>query len=105
MAFGFPQADPFDAVNSFPGNGQILIGQFSTTNGTAISGSFLIQYTSNGVPGQQSAVSFFHVPSPGALAMMGAAGLIGTRRRRTVASTGRSRTALTWGNDIFRQQR
>lgn len=31
VASGFPQADPFDAVNSFPGNGQILIGQFSTT--------------------------------------------------------------------------
>ena len=44
-----PQGDPFDPVHSFPGNGHILIGQFSTTNGTAISGTFLIQYTSNGV--------------------------------------------------------
>ncbi len=75
------QGDPFDPVNSFPGNGQIQIGQFSTSNGTAISGEFLIQYTSNG-QFQQSAVSFFHVPSPGALALLGLAGLMGTRRRR-----------------------
>ena len=77
-----PQRDPFDPVNSFPGNGQIIIGQFSTANGTGISGSFLIQYTSNGVQFQQSAVSFFHVPGPGALALLVTAGLLGTRRRR-----------------------
>ncbi len=76
------QGDPFDPVNSFPGNGQILIGQFSTTNGTAISGTFLFQYTSNGVQFQQSVEGFFHVPGPGALALLGLAGLMGTRRRR-----------------------
>ena len=76
------QGDPFDPVNSFPGNGQIIIAQFSTADGTAIAGQFLIQYTSNGVQFQQSAVSFFHVPGPGALAMLVTAGLLGTRRRR-----------------------
>ncbi len=76
------QSDPFNAPFSFPGNGQIIIGQFSTTNGTAISGEFLIQYTSNGVQFQQLVVSFFHVPGPGALALLGLAGLMGTRRRR-----------------------
>ncbi len=76
------QGDPFDSVNSFPGNGQILIGQFSTSNGTAISGTFLMQFTSNGAQFQQAVVSFFHVPSPGALALLGTAGLIGARRRR-----------------------
>ncbi len=76
------QGDPFDPVNSFPGNGHILIGQYSTIGGTAIAGSFLLQYTSNGVQFQQSAVSFFHVPGPGGLALLGTAGLMGGRRRR-----------------------
>ncbi len=76
------QRDPFNAAASFPGNGQILIAQFSTADGTAIAGQFLIQYTSNGVQFQQSAVSFFHVPGPGALALLVTAGLLGTRRRR-----------------------
>ena len=75
-----PQGDPFDPVNSFPGNGQILIGQFSTADGTAISGTMLIQYLSNGQVG--TSIVSFGIPSPGALAMMGAACLIGTRRRR-----------------------
>ncbi len=76
------QGDPFDPVHSFPGNGQILIGQYSTSNGTAISGEFLIQYTSNGTQFNQSIGSFFHVPGPGAVALLGLAGLMGTRRRR-----------------------
>jgi len=78
-----PQGDPFNTDYS-SGNGQILIGQFSTVGGpdfTTISGTFLIQYVSNGVNGQ-SVVSFVHVPTPGALALLGAAGLIGARRRR-----------------------
>ena len=76
-----PQGNPFDAANSFPGNGQVLIGQFSTANGTGLSLAMLLQFVSNGQSGQVL-FSFFHVPTPGALAMMGAAGLIGTRRRR-----------------------
>ncbi len=77
------QRDPFNPNASFPGNGQILIGQFTGTPGsTAITGQFLIQYTSNGQQFVQSAVSFFHVPSPGALALLGTAALIGARRRR-----------------------
>ena len=76
-----PQGDPWNADYGGPGNGSILIGQFSTLEGTAISGTFLVQYVSNGVVGQ-SVVSFFHVPTPGALALLGTAGLIGARRRR-----------------------
>ncbi len=76
-----PQTDPFDPAY-VQGNGTVLIGQFSTADGTAISGTFLIQYTGNGKQGQQSVVSFFAVPTPGALALLGAAGLIGARRRR-----------------------
>ncbi len=76
------QGDPFNAAVSFPGNGHILIGQFSTSNGSAISGTFLLHYTSNGVQFQTSVESFFHVPGPGALALLGLTGLMGTRRRR-----------------------
>ncbi len=78
------QGNPFDAVNSYAGNGQVLIGQFSTADGTAIGGTMLLKYVGNGTPVNRI-VSFFHVPSPGALAMMGVmgvAGLFGTRRRR-----------------------
>jgi hypothetical protein len=48
-----PQGNPFDPVNSYPGNGQILIGQFSMENpgifSWGIEGSFLLQYTSDGL--------------------------------------------------------
>jgi len=75
-----PQGDPFDSDNSFPGNGHILIGQFSTLDGTSISGTMLIRYVSNGTSGSQ--IVGFGIPTPGALAMLGVAGLIGARRRR-----------------------
>ncbi len=77
-----PQNDPWNTDYGGPGGGQILLGQFSTTLGNVISGTFLIQFVSNGVPGQQSVVSFVHIPTPGALALLGTAGLIGARRRR-----------------------
>jgi len=54
-----PQADPFDPVNSFPGDGRIIIGQFSTADGLAIQGTMLIQYFSDGAFGL-SVVSFEH---------------------------------------------
>ena len=77
-----PQGDPFDPVFSFPGNGQILIGQFSTANGTGIMGTMLLQFFSNGVS-EQAIVSFDQqIPTPGALALLGIAGLLGLRRRR-----------------------
>ena len=76
------QANPFDPANSFPGNGQILIAQFSTANGTEIHGTLLLKFVSNGVSGLQAYVGFTSIPAPGALALLGAAGLIGTRRRR-----------------------
>jgi hypothetical protein len=43
------QGNPFDPVHSFPGNGRILIGQFSTADGSKIVGSFLMQFVSDGV--------------------------------------------------------
>ena len=76
-----PQANPFDAANSFPGNGQILFAQFATADGTGFSGTLLTGGISNGVS-QSWYGSFFHVPGPGALWLLGAMGLLGSRRRR-----------------------
>jgi hypothetical protein len=77
-----PQGNPFDPINAFPGNGSLLLGQFSTANGTGIQGTFLLQYVSDGVV-TASVESFAHfIPTPGALGLLGAAGLIGCRRRR-----------------------
>ena len=74
-----PQGDPFDPVWA-AGDGRVLIGQFSTLDGSAIQGTMLLQYISNNVVGQ-SIVSFYHVPCPGALWLLGATGLLGSRRR------------------------
>lgn len=76
-----PQGDPFDP-NYFPGNGQVLIGQFATADGTGIMGTMLLQYISNGDFGE-TVVSFdLQVPAPGAFALLAVAGLLGTGRRR-----------------------
>ncbi len=76
-----PAADPFNP-DFFAGDGRVLIGQFSTADGSAIQGTMLLQYISKGVVGQ-SVVSFFvPVPGPGALWLLGAVGLLGSRRRR-----------------------
>ena len=75
-----PQANPFDPIN-VSGNGQILIAQFSTADGTGFSGTMLVGYISNDLVGFE-VVSFYHVPGPGALWLLGAAGLLGSRRRR-----------------------
>jgi hypothetical protein len=77
-----PQGDPFNPINSFPGDGSILIGQFATTNGSSIVGSFLLQYRSDGVV-TATYEGFEHfIPAPGALGLLGLAGLLTTRRRR-----------------------
>ena len=73
-----PQGNPFDPANSFPGTGQILLAQFSTADGTEIHGTLLLKF----VGSAQAYVGFTSIPAPGALALLGAAGLIGTRRRR-----------------------
>jgi hypothetical protein len=54
-----PQGNPFDPANSFPGDGSVLIGQFSTADGNAISGTIPLQYISNGFT-EQSIVTFHH---------------------------------------------
>jgi hypothetical protein len=83
--FPNPQADPWDPVyGSGPGGiGSILLGQFSTVDGTGIQGSFVVQYNPDGGAAEQTFVSWEHlIPTPGALGLLGVAGLIGCRRRR-----------------------
>jgi len=75
-----PQSDPFNTDYS-SGNGQILLGQFATTNGTGFSGTWLMRFVGNGV-NAQAIQSFFHIPAPGALGLVCVAALCGTRRRR-----------------------
>jgi len=57
-----PAADPFNP-DFFAGDGRVLIGQFSTVDGSGIEGTMLLQYTSNNVFGQ-SVVSFQHMLDP-----------------------------------------
>ena len=51
------QGDPFDP-DFVAGDGRVLIGQFSTADGSAIQGTMLLDYVSNGVD-TQSVESFF----------------------------------------------
>ncbi|TDJ58749.1 MAG: hypothetical protein E2O40_01160, partial [Planctomycetota bacterium] len=51
-----PQGYAFDPV-CFPGDGRVLIGQFSTHDGSAIHGIMLLQFRSDGVV-EQAVVSF-----------------------------------------------
>ncbi len=78
-----PQGDPFNSDYGGPGNGQILIGQFATADGFGFQGTMLVGGVSNGVSFQ--AVVGFGVPGPGALWALGAAGLLGSRRRAPCA--------------------
>ncbi len=73
-----PQGDPFNPefVN---GNGQILIGQFSTADGTAISGTMLLGYVSNGKAG--STIESFFLPGPGGLPALALFCALSARRR------------------------
>ncbi len=77
-----PQADPFNSDYGGPGDGNILIAQFATADGTGISGTMLLRFFVTGTSVQNYA-SFFHiVPVPGAVGLLGMAALFGARRRR-----------------------
>jgi len=69
-----------------PGNGRILIGQFTVTQGDWIVGTISMQGKDvNGVNWQARDVAFKaqgDFPAPGALALLGLAGLVGRRRRK-----------------------
>ena len=75
------QGDPFNP-DYVAGNGQVLIAQFATADGTGFSGTMLLRFFANGTS-IQNYQSFFHVvPAPGAVALLGVFGLHGSRRRR-----------------------
>jgi len=77
-----PQGNPWHP-DSGGGAGQVLLAQFSTTNGTGFYGTFVLQYTGDDVVGIREPVSFEWVfPTPGAAGLFGLAGLVRTRRRR-----------------------
>ncbi len=83
--FVFPddvQGDPFDSANSFPGNGHILIGQFSTLAGTLIHGTILMQYVSNGVSTLSVETFAQAIPGPGGLPAVVLFCAMTARRRR-----------------------
>ncbi len=84
-----PQADPFNP-SFFAGDGHVLIGQFSTANGQAISGMIEILVISNGIV-TRHLLNFFHVPSPGALTLLLTASLLGRRCRRAGATRRRGK--------------
>ncbi len=68
-----PQGDPFDPVHCFPGDGRVLIGQFSTADGYGITGEVVLQMVSDGVSMTQS-FSFEHDVAPPASAPCSACG-------------------------------
>ena len=77
-----PQADPFNP-DFFDGDGRVLIGQYATADGTGIQGTMLMRFFGNGQHSTQAYVKWEHqIPTPGALSLLGIAGLVGLRRRR-----------------------
>jgi len=71
---------PDDAQGDEVG-GRVLIGQFTITEGGSLIGQVSLQgKDADGVTWQALSVSW--VPAPGALALLGVAGLAGRRRRR-----------------------
>ncbi len=61
----------------------VLIGRFTVEDGARLDGTVNLAWVNGGQSGTSSGLTFnFVVPSPGALALLGIAGLTGTRRRR-----------------------
>jgi len=69
---------------AFEDDGNVMIGQFTFSEDTDVSFSLNVQIIdASGVERQEYlTASFNHVPAPGAVALLGLAGLAGTRRRR-----------------------
>ena len=62
-------------------NGDVFLGQFTTQRGAGLNGMVNLSTTENGAAGARLGQTF-NVPAPGALALLGVAGLVGRRRRR-----------------------
>ena len=76
-----PQADPFNR-DFYPGDGRVLIGQFSTQDGIGITGTMLTKYIDNGIA-DFSLETFEHfIPAPGTLILLAFAPLFRSRRSR-----------------------
>ncbi len=73
-----PNTDPFNPA-FYQGNGQVLIGQFTSLDATFFVGTFRILVVSNNMATQIN-VQFFG-PAPGTLPLLAAAGLFATRHR------------------------
>ncbi|MCH8153274.1 MAG: hypothetical protein IH830_12990 [Planctomycetes bacterium] len=68
-----------------PVDGRVLVGQFNVADGEHIQGFANIQWgvVGGGGGGFVTQVFFTSIPTPGALALLGLAGLAGVRRRRS----------------------
>lgn len=69
--------DPQGTAGNYPGN-RVMIGQFTVAQGQTVSGIVNLQLDG----GVQHLDQAFATPAPGALALLGLAGLAGVRRRR-----------------------
>ena len=83
---GWFNSNPNNPIGSAGGGGLVLIGRFSIagSNGFSMEGSsgWATFNEGLGTPGQQNSFFVGHIPTPGALALLGIAGLAGNRRRR-----------------------
>ena len=81
---GWFNGNPNNPIGSAAGGGLVMIGRFSIAGSTGFSmqgGTGFATYNEGiGTPGYQD--SFEIIPAPGALALLGIAGLTGGRRRR-----------------------
>ncbi len=101
------QGDPFNTDYS-SGNGQILIGQFATADGTGFSGTMLLRVVANGKVGR-TYLSFYHVvPAPGVVGLLGVAPCsvpVAADAADELRLSGRTRVTQDVGHELSRCRR